>query len=108
MKIVIYVDAVIACYVIEATEWAAFNQRDPTEMIISLSTFVVLTEIDDMCSSWYIKFFVMTNEEGEKLYKLGDDFWNYDELNMDHLRAVAYWNHILLYMVVWKQVLNVL
>ena len=69
MMIICYVDIVVAAYIIDLTEWSAFNSVNASKMILSLAGVKIISEIDDLVASWYIKFFIKTTEDGFDLLK---------------------------------------
>ena len=69
IKLVLWNDIVIAFYVIEITDWSAYNSKDITKMVLSLCSIKVLSELVNIFAKWYIKFFVQITDDGISLMK---------------------------------------
>ena len=54
---------------IELTEWSAANARTVPKMVLSMMSMKILTEIDDICAKYYMKFVVNSTEDGVGMLK---------------------------------------
>ena len=60
-------DIVVAGYVIELNEWSSYNNREPAKMILGLLSLKIISEIDNHCAQYFMKFIVKPTEMGVEI-----------------------------------------
>jgi len=116
-----WVDIIVAGYVIELTEWSGSLTKSPPKMILSMCSIKILSELDDICAGYYIKFVVKVTEDGVALLKhqgfatnekqettIKYLFYDYNDLTISDLKAVSIWCFMLLYLNFMKELSSVI